>query len=608
MTYKIAFFSSDWLSEIVNEKQRGIKQFLDEFDDCKIDVFENFGNYGLVHPMDSLLEIFKLADIKDYDALMFQGNSNFYKDQRQKIIAQAQSLKIPVISINYPIEDCIYVGTNNRQAIYDITNTVIKEKHCHSVAYVSGPMSSKEARLRKQGFIEATSHLQNVRIIDGNWNNEDGKKAGQLLIQDPPQLIVCANDNLAFGVSEIFKENGSTVGKDVYITGFDNITIAQVANPRLTTIARDYCTIIYHALKTAREVILGKVIKKVYSPYQIIKSASCGYPVSEKDNNQLKKEYLSYTHNSNCFFESAERLEIQFAKVNHLNQILDIFEKESQNFGYKNIYLVINSDYLDYMSQEVTQYSDKMYLMAMTYASSLPDECHIYETFHKKEVLPQKYQSRCMVYTSLSNNGVAIGYLGFDGFSKNISMNYMTTLLKLLGLTIEGVRKENVLSLLNQRLEDLYVKDSLTDLYNRFGMDRFGKKIYNDYLKKDGCVFIYFIDMDHMKEINDIHGHEMGDFALKEAAQLVKEVSQGDFAMRYGGDEFIIITSCQNTTLAHTFEEKLKVFNDSQHYPFELSLSVGCFQSTLDHTFEEAIKQADTMMYEIKKRKKAQRK
>ena len=139
-------------------------------------------------------------------------------------------------------------------------------------------------------------------------------------------------------------------------------------------------------------------------------------------------------------------------------------------------------------------------------------------------------------------------------------------------------------------------------------MDRFGKKIYNDYLKKDGCVFIYFIDMDHMKEINDIHGHEMGDFALKEAAQLVKEVSQGDFAMRYGGDEFIIITSCQNTTLAHTFEEKLKVFNDSQHYPFELSLSVGCFQSTLDHTFEEAIKQADTMMYEIKKRKKAQRK
>ena len=87
MTYKIAFFSSEWLSEIVNEKQRGIKQFLDEFDDCKIDVFENFGNYGLVHPMDSLLEIFKLADIKDYDALMFQGNSNFYKDQRQKIIA-----------------------------------------------------------------------------------------------------------------------------------------------------------------------------------------------------------------------------------------------------------------------------------------------------------------------------------------------------------------------------------------------------------------------------------------------------------------------------------------------------------------------------------------
>lgn len=43
-------------------------------------MFEIFGNYGLVHPMDSLLELYKLPDIKDYDVLIFQTNSNFYKD------------------------------------------------------------------------------------------------------------------------------------------------------------------------------------------------------------------------------------------------------------------------------------------------------------------------------------------------------------------------------------------------------------------------------------------------------------------------------------------------------------------------------------------------
>ena len=83
MTYKIAFFSSDWLFEIAQEKQNAINQFLNDYQDISIDMFEIFGNYGLVHPMDSLLELYKLPDIKDYDVLIFQTNSNFYKDYRQ---------------------------------------------------------------------------------------------------------------------------------------------------------------------------------------------------------------------------------------------------------------------------------------------------------------------------------------------------------------------------------------------------------------------------------------------------------------------------------------------------------------------------------------------
>ena len=105
-----------------------------------------------------------------------------------------------------------------------------------------------------------------------------------------------------------------------------------------------------------------------------------------------------------------------------------------------------------------------MYLMGMTYHKNSPDEKHIYQEFSKKEVLPQEYKSRYMIYTSLSNNGVAIGYLAFDNYSKNISINYMTIILKLLGLTIKSIRKKHVLSLLNKELENLYVKDSLTHL------------------------------------------------------------------------------------------------------------------------------------------------
>ena len=359
MTYKIAFFSSDWLFEIAQEKQNAINQFLNDYQDISIDMFEIFGNYGLVHPMDSLLELYKLPDIKDYDVLIFQTNSNFYKDYRQQMIDEAHKYHIPVVSINDPIKDCVYVGTDNQQAIYKLTQTISAERNCQKVAYVSGPMSSREARLRKADFLQATKDLEDIQIIEG---------------------------------------------------------------------------------------------------------ASCGYPTNEKDDSELKKEYLSYTYHSNCFFESTERLETLLSQTSHFYDLFDVFEKESQNFGYKQIYLVMNSKYIDEMSENIIHFSDKMYLMGMTYHKNSPDEKHIYQEFSKKEVLPQEYKSRYTIYTSLSNNGVAIGYLAFDNYSKNISINYMTIILKLLGLTIKSIRKKHVLSLLNKELENLYVKDSLTHL------------------------------------------------------------------------------------------------------------------------------------------------
>lgn len=608
MTYKIAFFSSDWLFEIAQEKQNAINQFLNDYQDISIDMFETFGNYGLVHPMDSLLELYKLPDIKDYDVLIFQTNSNFYKDYRQQMIDEAHKYHIPVVSINDPIKDCVYVGTDNQQAIYKLTQTILAERNCQKVAYVSGPMSSREARLRKAGFLQATKDIEDIQIIEGNWNTIDGKIAGEKLLDHLPELVVCANDNLAHGAIDYFQQKGLEVGKDVYVTGFDNITIAKASSPRITTISRDYHTITYTALKTARDLILKKEISFVHTPFKIIKGASCGYPTNEKDDFELKKEYLSYTYHSNCFFESTERLETLLSQASHFYDLFDVFEKESQNFGYKQIYLVMNSKYIDEMSENIIHFSDKMYLMGMTYHKDSPDEKHIYQEFSKKEVLPQEYKSRYMIYTSLSNNGVAIGYLAFDNYSKNISINYMTIILKLLGLTIESMRKKHVLSLLNKELENLYVKDSLTHLYNRFGMNQLGKELYYQLIEKDQQALIYFIDMDFMKKINDLYGHDMGDSAIKEITSIIlKVISKEDVAIRYGGDEFIIITNYLSKDLSTKITDEVLSFNKTKKYPFSLSASIGYYLAHQNDDFETAINQADALMYQIKKNKKAQR-
>ena len=57
--------------------------------------------------------------------------------------------------------------SDNQQAIYKLTQTISAERNCQKVAYVSGPMSSREARLRKADFLQATKDLEDIQIIEG---------------------------------------------------------------------------------------------------------------------------------------------------------------------------------------------------------------------------------------------------------------------------------------------------------------------------------------------------------------------------------------------------------------------------------------------------------
>ena len=120
---------------------------------------------------------------------------------------------------------------------------------------------------------------------------------------------------------------------------------------------------------------------------------------------------------------------------------------------------------------------------------------------------------------------------------------------------VENVRKKGLLRYLNQMLDRLYVKDRLTGLFNRSGYERFAEEICRSFIGRDGGAQIIFIDMDGLKGINDRYGHDMGDEAIRESASILSSVcGHDDFVMRFGGDEFLVITS----VLRSGFEEELR--------------------------------------------------
>lgn len=143
------------------------------------------------------------------------------------------------------------------------------------------------------------------------------------------------------------------------------------------------------------------------------------------------------------------------------------------------------------------------------------------------------------------------------------------------------------------------LRDSLTDLYNRFYIEELTEKeIYK--FKRTGCPFcIIFIDIDGLKIVNDRKGHLRGDNLIKELADIIKKnLRKMDSASRWQGDEFLILMPDSHKEAGEIFKKRIK--NDTK---IEISVGVSQWKEGMD--FKRLFGLADKRMYREKNKKKA---
>jgi diguanylate cyclase (GGDEF)-like protein len=146
--------------------------------------------------------------------------------------------------------------------------------------------------------------------------------------------------------------------------------------------------------------------------------------------------------------------------------------------------------------------------------------------------------------------------------------------------------------------------DVLTGLLNRRGLERKLKALEEN--KQE--FFIYYIDMDGFKLINDSFGHATGDFVLQAVAKRLQEIMPvNSFACRFGGDEFIVGVVSSNRNIDEEFFADSLVSSLSDTYSdglsnvMTLSASVGlaCYPTDVNQ-FSDVVRCADAAMYKAK--------
>lgn len=118
---------------------------------------------------------------------------------------------------------------------------------------------------------------------------------------------------------------------------------------------------------------------------------------------------------------------------------------------------------------------------------------------------------------------------------------------------------ESKLLLVNKQLKLQATRDELTGLFNRrAGLDRVSKEMARSKLSLEP-LSVAFIDVDYFKKINDMHGHQVGDEVLQEISCMISsEIRKGDHAVRYGGEELLIIMPNTSADTAQIVIDRLR--------------------------------------------------
>jgi diguanylate cyclase (GGDEF)-like protein len=149
--------------------------------------------------------------------------------------------------------------------------------------------------------------------------------------------------------------------------------------------------------------------------------------------------------------------------------------------------------------------------------------------------------------------------------------------------------------------------DPLTELMNRRAMLEQLKYHVARYNRNNLPFAILLLDLDNFKDINDTHGHDVGDQILKEVGvQLHRSTRSQDLVSRWGGEEFLVLLPDTDLNGGRVAAEKVRGQIAAQVFSVEqkqltLTISIGVSEYSEGKTLESCIKNADTALYEAKR-------
>lgn len=589
----------------------------------------NSGNSLPADVMRGETEIFKLINYDLLDGLILFGDSLPDEKTLVEIVNKAKEHGVPAVNINDDNHDiCRNVILSDRFAMETVVEHLVTDHRLTRINFISGFKGNLQSEERLAAYKKVLrAHgipVEEKRIGYGEfWKKAYGCTESFLAEKEPPQAIVCANDAMAIYCIDCIKAHGLRVPEDILVTGFDATKDGELYSPSVTTARRAFKESGAAAVDMIVDIKNGKSVPhNVYADAVLVKKRSCGCVEAGSDGEKKGAYYdvrYGELHKFRGFNEYILDVTSCYASARTSAELFSSLKEGAEFFGLKGLYACICAEV-----ERSAGYKD-----ADTVCRGV-SETMVCMYDHRGKVRPgTDFPSSRLVPENILDGETAVfyafsplhfadrflGYLAYEPTRLNGIGNLFATWAVNISNNAGSFYINAELKRAAAELADLYMRDPLTGLYNRRGMDRMGAEFVKKAKKDRKRLTVMCADADGLKQINDGYGHEAGDVAITNIARAIASaVPEGSVCSRTGGDEYCAIIMHGDefdvSACIERIDARLERFNSSSGLPYRVACSCGHSSACPSEPFslEELINSADKDMYKIKAAKKTVRK
>lgn len=591
--------------------------------DYDVFVFANFGSYS-----DNVLyaegekAIVYLPEVSAFqglivaeDTLDIDGMGAELEEYLRKNAA------CPVVYLRSPKDDFYNIRIDDLEAMEDVTRHFVVDHGFRDICFMTGKKEYADAQNRYRGFLnimeEAGIPVTEHMVFEGDYWREKGKEAVDWFMEGRetyPEAIICSNDYMALSVCEELEKRGVCVPEKVCVSGYDNITDAEFHQPSLTTVRIPFEKIGMRAVEMIDNVCSGRIqkrIERVKGELVLRKSCGCGRQEIPSNWSELREKIYIQDNNIKQIVFMTTDSQDAFEE----NDYLLVAEKYIQSIRFDEAYLCLCDEEEKKQEEKTDCFTENMVLKRFYTAAHRM--AGIEQKFPRSELLPPGVLTdegpEAFIIFSIHCKHNIYGYIVLtfpeDQWPDSFTQAYLMSLANAIE---DGVIHQNILSL--EQIEMIYLKDSLTGIYNRRGFEKNLRQIYEGLQKDREHLSIVSIDMDGLKYINDYYGHGEGDEALRRLARVMENIAgERDVCARMGGDEFAMLLLSEEGSRNDSFEEvfitavREEEERANKPYPFHASIGICALGENNGLSLMECMQLADKRMYEQKKKNKMTR-